>query len=208
MLLAIGAIGAVSAKPLRIVLSSPLADEGADPDGCTSAVNGPGGPAAWQVRIERLLLDGKSLVETSGEARQGRLALCVTDGPVLKDGEVALSFVAHRGGIARTAGIVLRYADPEDFYLIEADALSTRVSLIRIRNGERREIAARSTRPIGEEQHTLAVRTVDETFTVMFDGKTLFEAHDQGITSPGRVGIADEADSRTSFGDLFVGILK
>ena len=53
---------------LHKVLASPLVDEGSEPDGCAPAVSGLGGPALWQVRVERLLLDGKALVETSAQA--------------------------------------------------------------------------------------------------------------------------------------------
>ena len=52
--------------------------------------------------------------------------------------------MAHEGGMARAAGIVLRFVDPQDFYVVEADVLAGRVRLLRVLNGERREIASRA----------------------------------------------------------------
>jgi hypothetical protein len=198
---------AVSAETLHKVLASPLVEEGSDPDGCSPAVSGFGGPAVWQVQLERLLLDGKALVEMTREAEPNRFALCIADQPIAKNAEVELSFVAHDGRLARVAGIVIRFADPQDYYVAEADALDGSVRLLRIVNGERREIAIRRVLlPVGVK-HSLAIKAVEADFTVMIDGKDLFEAQDTGIAAPGRFGISSVADSYTSFGDLFITIL-
>jgi hypothetical protein len=195
-------------KILHVVLASPLVEEGSGPDGCTPAVSGFGGPAGWEVRVERFLLDGKALVETSREAKLDRFPLCVANLPVAKNAEVELSFVTHDGpSIARAAGIVLRFTDPQDFYAVEADAVAGRVRLVRVLNGERREIAKGSAVLTNGKAHSLRVKTTDEDFTIALDGKAVFEAHDGGLSLPGRFGIWSRADSRTSFGDLFIAIL-
>jgi hypothetical protein len=199
--------GPAAAETLHKVLASPLVEEGSDPDGCVPAVSGLGGPAVWQVRVERLLLDGKALVETSREAQPTRFPLCIADRPVAKNAEVELSFVMHDGTVARAAGIVLRFADPLDFYVVEADALAGSVRLLRIVNGERREIAGRAMDLVTGEKQTLAIKVVDASFSVSFNGKPLFDTTDTGIAAPGRFGIWSRADSLTSFGDLFITIL-
>jgi hypothetical protein len=186
------------------VLASPLVDEGSPPDGCTPAVNGLGGPSRWQVRVERLLLDGKGLVEVSRQADINRFPLCVADLPVAKNAEVELSFVTRDGGVARAAGIVLRFADPQDFYVAEADALGGRVRLLRIVNGERHEVAAASAPLMLGMAHSLKIRAVDNDFDVALDGKNLFDAHDGGLVSAGHFGVWSRGDSRTVFGDLFI----
>jgi hypothetical protein len=205
--LAGGVIGPAAAQTLHQVLASPLVEEGSGPDGCTPAVSGLGGPAVWEVRVERLLLDGKALTETSREAVPNRFPLCIADLPVAKNAEVELSFVVHDGRIARAAGIVLRFADPLDFYVVEADALGGSVRLLRIVNGERRQIAGRAMALGTGEKRTLRIKAIDTSFSVSLDGKFLFETHDDGIATPGRFGIWSRADSLTSFGDLFITIL-
>jgi hypothetical protein len=200
-------IGPAAAETLRKVLASPLVEEGSDPDGCVPAVNGLGGPAVWQVRVERLLLDGKALVETSREAQPNRFPLCIADRPVAKNAEVELSFVMHDGAVARAAGIVLRFADPLDFYVVEADALAGSVRFLRIVNGERREIAGRVMGLATGEKQTLTIKAIDARFSVSFNGKALFDATDTGIAAAGRFGVWSRADSLTSFGDLFITIL-
>jgi hypothetical protein len=210
VLLALGNGAIVCAAPntLRLVLASPLVDEGSDPDGCSPAVSGFGGPAAWQVRVERFLLDGKALVETSREAKLDRFPLCIANLPAAKNAEVELSFVTHDGAsMARAAGIVLRFTDPQDFYVVEADGIAGRVRLVRVINGERREIANGPAVLASGKAQSLRVKATGEDFAVALDGKALFEARDGGLALPGRFGIWSRADSLTSFGDLFVTIL-
>jgi len=201
------AVVCAAPKPLRVVLASPLVEEGTGPDGCTPAVSGFGGPAVWEVRVERFLLDGKALVETSREAILDRFPLCIASLPVAKNAEVELSFVFHNDGTARVGGIVLRFTDPQDFYVVEADAIAGHVRLVRVLNGERREIANRPAALAIGEAHTLRVKASDEDFAVTLDRKALFEAHDASLVLPGRFGIRSRADCRTSFGDLFITVL-
>jgi hypothetical protein len=207
VLLAVGCSGAVGAAPkvMRVVLASPLVEEGTGPDGCTPAVSGFGGPAVWEVRVERFLLDGKALVETSHEAKLDRFPLCIASLPIAKNAEVELSFVAHDGGMVRAAGIVLRFIDQQDFYVVETDAVTVR--LVRVLNGERREIANRSAVLATGKAQSLTVKATDENFAVALDGKAVFEARDGGLALPGRFGIWSRADSLTSFGDLFITVL-
>jgi hypothetical protein len=205
------AFASVAAQPppkvLHQVLASPLVDEGSDPDGCTPAISGLGGPSLWQVHVERLLLDCKALVEASRQAEPNRFPLCIADRPLAKNAEVELAFVPHKGGIARVAGIVLRFTDPQDFYVAEADASAGRVRLLRVVNGEWRELAAHAAALVADQAQTLKIKASDESFAVSLDGKLLFETKDGAIAAPGRFGIWSRADSRTSFGDLFITVL-
>ncbi len=202
-----GAAFPVAAETLHKVLASPLVEEGSDPDGCTPAIAGLGGPAMWQVRIERLLLDGKALVEVSGQAEPNRFPLCIADLPVARNAEVELPFVLHNGGIARAAGLVFRFIDPQDFYVVEADAIAGQVRLVRISNGERHEIARHAAALVVGKAQTLKVGAVDDSFAVSVDGTALFETRDNIPATSGRFGVWSKADSQTSFGDLFMTVL-
>ena len=171
----------VAAETLRIVLASPLVEEGSGPDGCTPALSGFGGPAVWEVRVERFLLDGKALVEASRVAEPNRFPLCIADRPVAKNAEVELPFVTHDGGSARAAGIVLRFADPQDFYVVEADALAGHVRLLQ----HRQRRTARDRRPrrpcsSSAKRRRSGVKAIDNRFAITLDGKHLFEATDGG----------------------------
>lgn len=205
---AVGTVAPAAAETLHKVLSSPLVEEGSPPDGCTPIVSGLGGPSLWQVRLERLLLDGKALVEASAIADLNRFPLCIADRPVARNADVELSFVTHDGGIARVAGIVARFADPEDYYVAEADALAGVVRFLRVVNGERRVLASRAAPLVAGTAQTLEIEAINDSFAVSLDGTVLFAIHDRGIAAPGRFGVWSRADSATRFGDLFITILN
>jgi hypothetical protein len=202
-----GAFASATAATLHKVLASPLVAEGSGPDGCTPVVSGHGGPSVWQVRVERLLLDGKGLVEVTRAPDPDRFPLCIADLPVARNATIELSFVVHDGRVARVAGVVMRFVDPEDYYVVEADTLDGTVRFLRVVNGERREIALRSAPLLLGTAQTLEVKAVDTVFAVSLDGKALFEARDNGLDLPGRFGIWSKADSLTVFGDLFITLL-
>jgi hypothetical protein len=115
--------------------------------------------------------------------------------------------VAHNRGIASTAGIVLRFIDPQDFYYIEADMIARRLRLFSVVNGERRELAKAAAALAADKALTLTVKAVDDGFAISLDGKSLLKTRDGAIGVPGCLGIGSRADGQTSFGDLFIDVL-
>jgi hypothetical protein len=188
-------------------LSSPLVGEGNGPDGCTPEVSGEGGPVAWQVGMERLLPDGKALVETSRRAHDNRYPLCIADSPTVANVLVELAFVPHGGTLERAAGIVLRFADAQDYYVVQASALQRAIRFTRVVNGTQTQLATRDAAIATGRAHRLRVRAVGTEFTVWLDDERMFDVRDDRITAAGRLGIWSKADSFTSYGDLFITVL-
>ncbi len=188
-------------------LASPLVDEGSGPDGCDPDLTGSGGPVAWEVRVERFLPDGKGLVEVSQRKEEERYPLCIAERPSARNAEVELEFVPHDGSLARTAGIVLRFADAQDYYVVHADAQAHDVRLLRVFNGTQSQLASARGAVVQGKSNTLKVRLVDDLFVVSLGSKKLFEHRDSAIKDSGRFGIWSKADSVTAFGDLFITIL-
>jgi hypothetical protein len=197
-----------AAERIHKTLASPLVDEGTGPDGCTPELTGEGSPANWQVRIERLLPDGKALVETTRQARDNRFPLCIADTPEAANAVVELEFVPHAGTLERVAGIVLRFADAQDYYVVQASVLQRSVRFTRVINGTPTQLARRDVAIAIGRAHWLKVSAVDDLFIVWFNGERMFEARDNQIAAAGRFGIWSKSDSFTSYGDLFITVLN
>jgi hypothetical protein len=198
---------ASATERIHKTLASPLVDEGSGPDGCEPELNGNGGPVKWEVRIERYLPDGKGLVEVSRRKDNERYPLCIAELPLARNAEVELEFVTRAGTLARTAGIVLRFADAQDYYVVRADALAGDVQLLRVINGTQSVLAGAKAAVVQTRPNHLKVRLVDDLFTIWLAGKKLFEHRDGAIKAAGRFGVWSRADSVTSFGDLFITLL-
>jgi hypothetical protein len=106
---------------------------GTFPTGFSSAVTGGGGPASWAV-VEDFTAPsgGKVLAQTSTDRTSDRFPLCVYDGFMASDVTVSVSFKPVSGTIDQAAGLVARYRDKDNYYVVRTNALKTTSGFIRL----------------------------------------------------------------------------
>ena len=106
-----------------------------------------------------------------------------------------------------------RYRDPNNYYLVRANALENNIVMYRVEGGNRVSIA-----PKGKPRETYGVRHripprtwnvlkisfKKSRFEVYFDHRKVFESEDSTFTQPGKVGLWTKADSVTYFDDFQV----
>ena len=142
-----------------------------------------------------------------------RFPLAIWDKTILRDGEVNVAFKAVDGEIDRAAGVVWRYKDPNNYYIVRANALENNVVLYKVQGGrapidcaERvasRAYGVKHDVPTGKWR-SMRVVFKEHLFTVSLNGSPVFEVEDQTFNEPGKVGLWTKADSVTYFAD-FVG---
>ena len=117
------------------------------------------------------------------------------------------------GKTDQAAGLVWRYRDPNNYYLVRANALENNIVMYRVEGGNRVSIA-----PKGKPRETYGVRHripprtwnvlkisfKKSRFEVYFDHRKVFESEDSTFTQPGKVGLWTKADSVTYFDDFQV----
>jgi hypothetical protein len=117
------------------------------------------------------------------------------------------------GSIDRAAGIVWRYQDANNYYIVRANALENNVVLYKVEAGVRLSIAPKGlpSRSYGVKHeipsgrwNTLRVVFKENLFTVFLNGDRLFDAEDQTFNKPGNTGLWTKADSVTHFADFTV----
>ena len=112
---------AAAQQPSTIALGN--APPGQLPAGFRTARTGKGAPAAWGVVEDSSVPSGKVLAQTSTDQTDYRFPLAVYDGITAKDVEVSVRFKAVGGRIDRAGGIAVRLADPDNYYVLRANAL-------------------------------------------------------------------------------------
>ncbi len=206
-----------------VVLAAPSAAETLDfekdqpgeaPRGFTIAKTGPGSDARWEVREEAGAPSGaRVLVQASNDATRARFPLAVADKAAFSDGTIAVQFKAISGEVDRAAGIVWRYRDPDNYYIVRANALESNVVLYKVEKGKRTDLD-----PVGSgllaygkkapvqsgAWQKLRVEVKDDLFRVFLDGAHLFDVRDETFESGGKVGLWTKADSVTAFDDLAI----
>ena len=188
--------------------------EGGLPPGWSVAMTHEGGPPKWQIlRDDSAPHPPMVLAQVSRDPTAGRFPLAIWDKANLLDGEVNVAFKAVEGKIDRAAGIVWRYKDPNNYYIVRANALENNVVLYKVQAGVRLSIAPKGLPsraygvkhdiPTGKWQ-TMRIVFKAHLFTVSLNGSPVFQVEDQTFNEPGKVGLWTKADSVTYFADFAV----
>jgi len=210
LIAAMSAVCAYSAETVNFDNATP----GAVPSGWTVAMTHKGGAPKWEV-IKDDSAPSKPNVfgQTSKDATGGRFPLAVYDKTSVKDGTLSVKFKAISGGADQAAGLVWRYKDPDNYYIVRANALEDNVVLYKVENAQRIALAPKGTpsKTYGVKHRvpkltwcTLAVAFQGGLFTVSFNGEKLFDVEDSTFAGAGKVGLWTKADSVTYFDDFQV----
>ena len=174
------------------------------PAGFQVARTGKGTPAAWSVVADASVPGGQVLAQTSTDQTDYRFPLAIYDGVTAANVEVTVRFKAVAGRVDRAGGIAVRLADPDNYYVLRANALEDNVNFYRVVKGTRTQIKGFGTKVSSDVWHTLGIQAEGDNFSVSFDGKLLFTVNDRTFTNAGKVALWTKADSVTQFADLTI----
>lgn len=166
------------------------------------ARTGQGGPGRWAVVADATASGGRAIAQTSTDATDYRFPLAVYQPVAARNVDVVVRFKAVAGKVDRAAGIAVRLSDPDNYYVVRANALEDNVRFYRVIKGRREQLEGADTKVSANVWHTLGLRAEGERFTVTFDGKPLFAATDRTLTAAGRIALWTKADSVTHFEGL------
>ena len=141
---------------------------------------------------------GPSLTRTLSN----RVPIYVREGLRSNDVEVSTRFRIISGDIERTAGLIVRYQDKDNYYVVRADALKHNVRLYKVIEGKPTQLAGADAKVSSNEWHQLTLGVSAHHFKVSFEGTPLLEADDGTIGSAGKIGLCTKADSVTEFDAL------
>jgi Domain of Unknown Function (DUF1080) len=188
-----------------ILVDFETATMGELPAGFSTAVTGGGGPGAWRVVEDATAPNGrKVLAQTSTDKTSSRFPLCIYDRIAAKDVEVSVTFKPVSGTVDQAAGLVARYRDQDNYYIVRANALEDNVRLYKVERGKRQQFAGVNVKVPANEWQTLTLEVTGTHFRVFLNNTLLFEADDARLKEPGKVGLWTKADSVTSFDNLTV----
>lgn len=184
---------------------------GQSPTGFLTALTGRGRPGVWVIAKDDASPDrGNVLAQTDADPTDYRFPVCVYDGLTAKDIDVSVSFKPVSGRVDQGAGIVWRYRDKDNYYIVRANALEGNVVLYKVLKGKRTDLPLKGAgRTYGMKEKvpsnqwsTLRVTAKGNLFQVYHDGKKLYEVEDDTFKDAGKVGVWTKADSVIYFDDL------
>ena len=185
---------------------------GSVPSDWSVAMTHSGGEPKWEIRTDESAPSRPNvLAQISDDSTSGRYPLAIYEKAELRDGELSVKLKPISGEVDASGGLVWRYRDENNYYVVRTNALEDNTVLYKVENGKRSSIAPKGM-PAGTygvkhtvaPQHwaTLGVKFQGNLFTVFFDGKQLFEVEDDTFVGRGKVGVWTKADAVTHFDDF------
>ena len=168
-----------------------------------------GSPGRWVVQQDS---GGKYLAQLDADGTRNRFPVAVVSDVSTGDVDLSVRFRPVSGRVDQAAGLVWRYQNEDNYYIVRANALEDNVVLYKVQNGQRTDLPVKGEgRTYGKaaevpasQWSTLRVVAAGPRFEVHFNGRKLYEVEDRTFTQAGRVGVWTKADSVTHFDDLAV----
>jgi hypothetical protein len=170
-----------------------------------SARRGQGSESKWSVLADPTAPSKPNVVaQTSTDKTDYRFPLLIADDGSFRDLDLSVKFKAVLGSVDQAAGLVFRLKDPNNYYIVRANALEDNYRLYHVVNGSRRQFDGANFKVTPGVWHELRVEAVGNKITCYYDGVKKIEATDDTFKEPGKVGLWTKADSVTYFDDLKV----
>jgi hypothetical protein len=168
-----------------------------------------GAPGKWVIESEGA---NKYLAQTEPDATSARFPVAVLTDVRAANVDLSVRFRPMSGRVDQAAGLVWRFQDQDNYYIVRANARENNVVLYKVQNGKRTDLPLKGEgrtygkkAPVPAKQwSTLRVVANGPLFEVYFNGAKLYEVEDTTFPGAGRVGVWTKADSVTHFDDLTV----
>ena len=179
------------------------------PNGWSAAKTGDGEAGVWKVVEDTSAPKGTKVLSQTSVSPGPTFNLCVAGESSFKDLALAVSFKAVKGKIDQGGGLVWRYIDANNYYIVRMNPLEDNFRLYKVVNGKRTQIATKDGLkiPVGQ-WHKMGVSMTGDQIECSLDGKKYLEASDATFTKPGKVGFWTKADAQSYFDDFRVSASK
>ena len=208
LLLALGVTAMAHAETRKVDFTEDATDQ--PPKGFEFGhTAGVGKPGRWVVQADG---SNKILAQTDPDSTRSRFPVAVLSGLSAADVDLSVRFNPVSGRVDQAAGLVWRYQDQDNYYIVRANALEDNVVLYKVQGGKRTDLPLKGEgRTYGKKADvaagqwsTLRVVANGAMFEVYFNGSKLYDVEDKTFANGGKVGVWTKADSVTYFDDLLI----
>jgi hypothetical protein len=191
--------------------------EGSSPTNFHTALLGGGAPGAWKIALDAVpsafvpftdkapgVTRQAVLAQTSKDATDERFPMFVYDGDIFRNFKFTTRFKIISGVTEQMAGLIFRFQNISNFYVVRVSALGKNVRFYKVVNGVRSD-------PIGPELdllpgtwHTLGVSCEGNHINVELDDKPVMPELGDPTFAEGKIGFWTKSDSVCYFADAKV----
>jgi hypothetical protein len=213
----LGCLLALKVGGAEITFNFSDAADGTTPTNFQAVLGGTGAPGIWQIitaEVPPLLapLSDKALVvarhgvlaQTSADATDERFPMLIFTGEKFRNFKFTTRFKIISGVTEQMAGVVFRYQNASNYYVVRASALGNNVRFYKVVDDVRSD-------PIGPDVavtagiwHTLGVQCEGTQIIVSFDEKPVMPALGDNSFPEGLIGFRTKSDAVCYFTDATV----
>jgi len=158
----------------------------------------------WTIVGDATATAGLAIEQAGVQTTENRFPLAIYKSALLKNAEISLRLNAAGGKSDQGGGVAVRLRTPENYYLVQLDALRDRVLFSLVSNGASEEIVGVDADIASHSWHTLTVRAKDDEFVVSLDGIWVFTGFDKTLSQAGRIALWTKGDSITRFDSIAI----
>jgi hypothetical protein len=183
------------------------------PLGFRAGLTGGGPPVDWQVLENTAAASGgKVVAQLSADTTNSRYPLLILEKFEACDVDLKIMFKTISGKVDASGGLVFRYRDDNNYYVVRANSLEGNVVAYKTENGKRSNLGVKGRRSAygveaevaHQEWNGLRVIAKGALFEIFLNGRKLFEVENDTFQDAGKVGLWTKADAVTHFDDLSV----
>jgi len=207
--------GSVSGAELRLAFGNYA--EGSTPTNFQAALFGSGRPGAWKILLEDTpsaftpftdkapnVSRQAVLAQTSQDLTDERFPLFVYEDDIFRNFTFSTRFKIVSGVNEQMAGIVFRYQNPTNFYVVRASVLGRNVRFYKVVNGVRTDPIGPQVELTAGTWHTLSVQCEGTQITFSLDGKQLTPPLNDNSFAEGKIGFWTKSDAVSYFTDAVI----
>lgn len=213
---AAGSANAGAGDPsVQYLLSAPLGvplDRSFDSDLATvrpadilSLRTGSGSDGTWLVQPDATAPSRPNvLAQISTNNAKDSFPIAVETKSKYQDLDIGVQIKVVDGQTDRSGGIIFRYQDVNDYYLVRINAMDNQIGLFRVEHGNLTPLASDALPAPPNGWHALRVIFKGDNIQAYYDGLKHIDANDNELPKPGLIGFWTHADSVAHFDDLVV----
>jgi hypothetical protein len=183
-----------------------------------SALAGGGRPGDWQIETDEMPATFKPIFSTNGptmnhisvlaqmdtDPTDERFPMLIYNKETFKDFTLTTRFKILSGVLEEMAGVVFRYQNESNFYVVRVSALGHNLRFYKVVNGIRGNLVGPSLDVSAGDWHLLSVHCEGNRITCWLDNQLVMPPLQDDTFDSGKIGFWTKSDSLTHFGDTTI----
>ena len=191
--------------------------EGSTPTNFSSVVAGEGAPGSWKMVMDAVptafapftdmapnVSRHTVLAQTSQNMTDEHFPIFVYDGDIYRNFKFTTRFKIVSGILEQMAGVVFRYQNPSNFYVVRVSAAGKNLRFYKLVNGVRSDPIGPTLEVAPGTWHTLAVQAEGNQITISLDDRLALPPLGDNTFAEGKIGFWTKSDAVSYFTDATV----